>query len=442
MAEHVRRTVLDNGVRVLSEHMEGVRSVSVCVLVDAGSKDEAPAERGYAHLIEHMIFQGTGERDARAIAEMMAIGGGAIGAFTTRDYTVYHATVLDDYLPFALEVLGDMLCGSVLPEEALDRQRDVILNEIAGYDDPIWTANNLLKSTLWPGHPLGHPTAGSESTIRQATRQALLDFMHRHYVANKLIVAAAGNVEHERFVSQVRDSFWPMSSQEVPPPPSPPETDLCTVVVKPRDLQQVYFAMAWPAPPYTGPERYAWHVFSDLFGGGPISHLYRCLREERGLVYHIAAEYQAYGSAGALVVEGATLPQTLIPVLAGTLIEMMGMSENAIDPEAHHRTVQSLISQHLVSGDSAYVRMTRLALQEHYFRRVISSDQVVSSLKSQTLEAVQCVAQELLAQGLPTIAMVGPVSEGLLETIGQMLSDFGGTPQLDYVAERVVVPTM
>src|SRR5689334_3967856 len=148
---------LENGVRVISEHVEGVRSVSVGVIVDAGSKGEKDTERGYAHLIEHMLFQGTDHRDASAIAEMMEVGGGAIGAFTTRDYTVYHATVLDDYLPFALEALGDMLSNSVLPEEGLNHQRSVILNEIAGHDAPSNTVNNLLKTTLWPDHPLGYP---------------------------------------------------------------------------------------------------------------------------------------------------------------------------------------------------------------------------------------------------------------------------------------------
>ena len=161
----VQKTTLENGVRVLSERVPGVRSVSVGVLVDVGSKNETATERGYAHLLEHMLFQGTGARDAGAIAEMMEIGGGAMGAFTTRDYTVYHATVLDEYLPFALEALGDMLCNSILPGDALERQRSVVLNEIFGQNDPLEQSNLLMKSALWPGHPLGWPTVGLKQTI-------------------------------------------------------------------------------------------------------------------------------------------------------------------------------------------------------------------------------------------------------------------------------------
>ncbi len=431
MNEPAQKTVLENGIRVLSEQMEGIRSVSVGVLVDVGAKDEQPADRGYAHLVEHMLFQGTGERDAGAIAEMMEIGGGVMGAFTARDYTVYHATVLDDYLTFALEALGDMLCNSILPEEALDRQRSVILNEIAGDDDPLEQANDLLKRTLWPDHPLGYPITGSESSIQQATRERLLNFMGRHYMGNKLVLAAAGNVEHANFVAQARDSLWSMENREtIATPMSSPEAKLGTVIVEPRDLQQVYWSLAWPAPAYTDPERYAWHVLAALYGGGMTSRLYRRLREDLGIVYHTGAQYHAYGNAGALVVEGVTSPQTLVPALANTLIELFKMSSESISPDDFHRATQSLISQHLISGDSAYVRMSRLALQELYFKRIVSGDAVIAGLRLQTPEAIQQIASEICGGKLPTVALVGPVSEPLLQAVGNMLSDFGEPPQM------------
>lgn len=425
MSEPVKRTTLENGIRVLSERVLGVRSVSVGVGVDVGPKDELPGERGYSHLLEHMLFQGTDERDARAIAEMMEVGGGAMGAFTARDYTVYHATMLDEYLPFALEVLGDMLCNSVLPEEALERQRAVILNEIGSRDDPTRLVNEALKATLWPDHPLGYATAGVEETIRQARREDLLPFMHKHYVADKLVLAAAGNVDHERFVAQARDSFWQMSQGGVTGGPSAPAARQGAVVAEPRDVRQVYFAMAWPAPPYTSPDRYTWHVLTTLFGGGPTSRLYRTLREEKGMVYHISAQYQAYGSTGAWVVEGVTPPQTLVPVLAGTMIELLRLCQEEINLDDHHRAVESLVSQHLVSGDSAYVRMSRLVLQELYFGRPVPSEEVVAGLRDQSPEAIREVAQQVFSSGLPTIALVGPVSEELLAAVSEMLADFG-----------------
>lgn len=430
-------TTLENGMHVLTEHMEGVRSVSVGVIVNVGSKDEQPSERGYAHLVEHMLFQGTDQRDARAIAEMMEIGGGAIGAFTTRDYTVYHATVLDEYLPFALEALGDMLCNSVLPEEALERQRSVILNEIAGSDDPMQTVNDLLKSTLWPDHPLGYPVFGLADTLLDAKRENLHDFVHRHYIANKLILAAAGNVKNIDFVAQARDSFWSLERRDAPLPPPLPSTVSGSVIVEPRDLQQVHFAMAWPAPAYTSPERYAWHVFTTLFGGGATSRLFHRLREEMGMVYHVSAQYQAYSGAGALVVEGGTLPQTLVPVLARTLIELMRMGEEDVNLDDHYRATQSLISQHLVSGDSAYVRMSRLGLQELYFKQTISSDEVVDGLRHQSPEMIRQIARQILNSGLPTIALVGPITEKMLDAVGEMLADFGEPATLVFTPRSI-----
>jgi predicted Zn-dependent peptidase len=438
----VHTTVLENGIRILSEHMDGIRSVSVGVLVGVGSKNEQPGEQGYAHLLEHMLFQGTGERDAEAIAEMMEIGGGAIGAFTTREYTVYHATVLDEYLPFALEALGDMLGNSVLPQEALDRQRSVILAELAGHDDPLYRANDLLKTALWPDHALGYPTIGFEGTLQQATRNSLLRFMRQHYTADNIILAAAGNVQHDTLVEQARDALWQItpSTRQADLASTPFETKSGILIADNRNLQQVYFTLGWPAPSYTDSDRYTWHVFSTLLGGGPTSRLYRKLREERGLVYHIAAQYQAYQDTGAFVVEGATRPETLIPVLAGILIELATMGDDPLSLDDHYRATQSLISQHLVSGDSAYVRMSRLALQEHYFRRAITSDEVVQGLRTQSSDAIQKVASSTFAAGLPVAALVGPVTEDLLVMISEMFADFGETPELHVVSNEVALP--
>ena len=180
-----------------------------------------------------------------------------------------------------------------------------------------------------------------------------MTFMQRHYTGGNLVLAAAGNVDHASLVEQTRDSFWSMSAEE----PSgavqiSPNVQLGTLVAETRDTGHVYFSMAWPAPAYTDPDRYAWHVFATLFGGGPNSRLYRTLRETHGLVYHIAAEYQAYGSTGALVVEGSALPEALVPVLAGILIELFKLGEETINADDLHRVKQSLISQHLISGDS------------------------------------------------------------------------------------------
>jgi predicted Zn-dependent peptidase len=213
-------------------------------------------------------------------------------------------------------------------------------------------------------------------------------------------------------------------------PESLPKARLGTVIAEPRDLQQVYWALAWPAPAYTDPDRYAWHVLATLYGGGMTSRLYRRLREDLGIVYHAGAQYHAYGSAGALVVEGVTSPHTLLPALANTLIELFKMSSESINPDDFHRTTQALVSQHLISGDSAYVRMSRLALQELYFKGIVPGEKVIAGLRLQSPETIQKIACELCSRQLPTVALVGPVSEQLLQGVRDMLGDFGEPPTM------------
>jgi predicted Zn-dependent peptidase len=266
--------------------------------------------------------------------------------------------------------------------------------------------------------------------------------MRQHYTADNIILAAAGNVQHDTLVEQARDALWQItpSTRQADLVSTPFETKSGIVIADNRNLQQVYFTLGWPAPSYTDSDRYTWHVFSTLLGGGPTSRLYRKLREERGLVYHIAAQYQAYQDTGAFVVEGATRPETLIPVLAGILIELATMGEDPLSLDDHYRATQSLISQHLVSGDSAYVRMSRLALQEHYFRRAITSDEVVQGLRTQSSDAIQKVASSTFAAGLPVAALVGPVTDDLLVMISEMFADFGDTPELHVVSNEVALP--
>ena len=429
MTSTVKKTVLDNGIRVLSENMPGIRSVSVGVLVDVGPKNENEDTHGYAHLVEHMLFQGTGNRDAKEIAQMMAIGGGAIGAFTARDYTVYHATVLDDYLPFALEVLGDMLCNSVIPEGALERQQSVIINEIKSQASPLKRANDLLKMHFWNSHPLGMPTAGTEQSITNATRDSLLKFIAQHYVAENLTIAAAGNVSHDIFVEQVRDSFWDMSERDNSQQDisiEEPIPHLEKVVIEPTNVDQVYFTLAWPAPEYASENRYAFHLFTSLFGSGPTSRLYRTLREANGWTYYVDAQYHAYQQAGALVVEGATSPATLLPVLLNIMIELNKMTEETIEADVFSQVAQSLISQHFVSGDSAYVRMSRLAMQELYFKAPIHAEDVVTGISAPSIEDVQEVARSVLNSGFPTIILIGAVESTMFNQIKELFASMGG----------------
>jgi predicted Zn-dependent peptidase len=218
-----QKSTLENGIRVLTETLPGHRSISMGILVDTGSSDEAPHQSGLAQLVEHAVFCGTSNRNAYQIARFMDEAGGHLGAFTARDFTCYAATVLDDYFTYALDLLNDILLNSVFPLESLEREKTAILCEIESAGDmPAERAHDLLKSFAWSDHPLGRSIAGRPDTIKLMTREDVVYYVHKHYSPDCIIIAAAGNVDHEDFVAQVRDAFWRKTGKRQPVPEAPP----------------------------------------------------------------------------------------------------------------------------------------------------------------------------------------------------------------------------
>lgn len=407
-----RKTTLENGIRVLTEKLPGTRSVALGVLVDAGPRDEGPGQDGLAHLTEHLMFQGTGRRDAVQIARDMDVSGGQVGAFTTRDYTCYHATVLDDYLTYALDLFGDLLLNSTFPDEHLRREKQAILSEIAaGWDSPAERANNLLKAAVWPGHALGRPVAGTPETVSRLTREEVIYFVHENYLPGRLILAAAGSVEHDDFVAQVRDAFWRLLGGSRLGVPSQPVRH-GALRVESRPLSQVYFCLGLPAFAYVHADRYVLHALNSLLGGGISSRLFRRVREERGLAYHIGSEYHAYRDDGLLVIEGSTTPECLLPVLALTLGEVgrLVTGEEPAGEEELWKVKMQIRGQHLIGGESTHTRMSRLLTQEFYFGHALPADEVLAAVEAVDAAALGRLADDLFrdALGSPALAIVGP----------------------------------
>ncbi len=412
MGSTYRRTVLENGIRVVTDVMPGVRSVSMGVVVDAGPRNEPHGLEGIAHLTEHMMFQGTGSRNALEIARFVDAAGGQVGGFTSRDYSCFYATVLDDYRTFGLELLGDVLLNSVFPEESVRRQKSAILCEIeeAG-DSAERRLQSLLKASVWPGHPLGRPIAGPPRGVDAITREDLIYFVQRHYTPDRLVIAAAGNLEHEDFVAQVRDSFWRMFGEgarsEVARPAFTPG-----LFVEQAPAAQAYFAVAVPAPAFTHESRYVWHVVNQLLGGGISSRLFREIREERGLAYNIGSQVEAFRDAGMLIVDGCTLPENLAPVLSRTLDAMSRLASGAeaVGQEELQRAKTRLRGQHLIASEDPGTRMSRLATQELYFGCHFSAEEVVDGIDVVSEEAIREVAKGILSDdlGRVAIAIVGP----------------------------------
>jgi predicted Zn-dependent peptidase len=424
------KTTLENGLRVVTESIPGMRSVAMGILIDASPWNEAFEQNGLAHFCEHAMFQGTSSRDAIQIAREMDIGGGSMGAFTSRDYTCYYATVLDDYQTYALDLLGDLLLNSTFPQENLQREQEAILREIAASSDaPSEQVNTILKGYAWPDSPLGWPTAGQPASVSRLTREDVIYFVHENYLPDRMIVAASGNLNHADFVAQVRDAFWRMMGERDPLKNNNPRYQPGAAVAY-VPVSQAYFSVGIPAYPYAHPRRYELHALNNILGGGISSRLFRRMREDQGLVYHIGSEYHAYRDAGMWVIEGSTAPENLRQVLAMTLIEMWQMvsAEEPVTEEELWKTKMQIKGQHLIAGENTHTRMSRLATQEFYFGRYISSDEIMEAINAVDLSSLSSLCTEDLLSALrrPCVAVVGPEAPEhySVAVIEELLADF------------------
>lgn len=411
-----RQSTLDNGIRVVTEHLPGSRACALGLLAAVGPIDETPRQRGMTHLLEHMLFQGTSSRDALSIARWLDSAGGRVGAFTAREYTCFQATVLDEHTPYALDLFADITQNSIFPEALIESEKDAIVQEIeAHYDIPDRRANSLLKQSVWPEHPLGREVAASVDDVRRLTREDLIYYAFEHYTAPRLMIAAAGNIEHDDFVAQVLDGFWRLGEGTPRRPLKAPRYRPASVWEN-RSMRQAYFSIAWPVAPYADPDRYVLHAFHEALGGGMSSRLFRNLREERGLVYHIGSEVHAYADAGLLVIEGATAPECLeetIETIGGTLAELL--ESRPVDEEELRIVRNRLRSQFLLGTQDPETRLASLLNQEYYFGQPLQIEDIARDIegvsKPQIDSFCQTFRRDIWSQA--SLAIVGPESATL-----------------------------
>jgi predicted Zn-dependent peptidase len=426
-----RSEVLENGIRVVTELIPESRSASLGIVIDAGPADEADNQAGLAHLTEHSLFQGTSSRNAHQIAQFMDLAGGPLGGFTARDYTCCYGTVLADDFPYVLELLGDCLLNSIFPEDAVRREKQAILREIdACCDTPCERVQQLLKAHAWRGHALSRSITGRAETIGALSRDDIIYFLNNNYLPDRLIIAAAGCIDHDDFVAQVRDAFWSLRGESPGPRRSVPATHVNGLALEVVPLAQTYFALGIPAPAYAADERYGWHVLNALLGGGISSRLYRVLREERGLVYSVSSEYQAYRDAGLLVIEGSTSPEFLLNTLSTILIQVGRLALGLEPPEEEEvwRAQLQIRRQHLLAGESTNTRMSRLATQQLYFGTHIPSADVLASIEAVDRPALERLCANWLAPGSrqAACAVVGPEApqDYSAEVLNDLLAGF------------------
>ena len=322
VTSRVRRTVLPGGLRVITEQMAGVRSASIGVWVGVGSRDETPTQHGCSHFLEHLLFKGTRGRSAMDISVALDAVGGEFNAFTAKEYTCFHARVLDVDLPLAVDVLGDMMTDSLIAAADVEAERDVILDEIAMHDDdPDDVVHNLFAEQAWGNGPLGRPIAGTMESITTINREQVLRFYRRHYRPANMVVAAAGNVDHAKAVRLVRRAFGRndfLSGDDLPLAPRSGDhvrrVHAGTVTAR-RPLEQVNLVLGVNGLTRNDDRRFALGVLNTALGGGTSSRLFQEVRERRGLAYSVFSFASHHADAGLVGVSVGCLPNKLDDVL-------------------------------------------------------------------------------------------------------------------------------
>lgn len=416
-----RITTLGNGLRVVSEAMPQVKTVSAGIWVDAGARDETPDINGVAHMLEHMAFKGTERRNARAIAEEIEAVGGHLNAFTSREQTAYYARTMGGDLPLALDILADILQHSTFDPEEMEREREVIVQEIGQAEDtPDDIIFDHLQATAYPDQPLGRAILGSVERVTGMRRQDLQGFLDRHYHGPAMVLAAAGAVDHEALVAAAEQLF-----AGLPVTPRAKQASAAygggeNRVV--RDLEQAHVAFALPGVAHGDPDYYAMQVYATVLGGGMSSRLFQEVREKRGLAYSIYAYPSSYRDGGLLTVyagTGGDKLRELTPVLAGEMSRLathVGMDEVA-------RARSQLKVGLVMSLESSGARLEQMGRQMLLFGRVLDIDEILAAVDAVDDAAVRRMAERVMQAGRPTLAAMGPVAQ--LEDYPQFAARFG-----------------
>ncbi len=391
-----RRTVLDNGVRVLSEHIPSVRSISVGAWVDAGSRDESPAEAGISHFIEHMVFKGTRKRRMHQIAQRMESVGGYLNAFTSKENTCFYARALDEHLDRAIDTVTDLVLSPTFPEKELAKEKDVVIEEMKMYEDtPEELIFDRFDALMYPGHPLGHPVIGFEDTVRSFTRDGLNSYLDRHYTPDRLVVAAAGNVRHDRAVAMVRRATEGLDRRPQPRTPRPVPLADPTQQIESRAIQQAHLVLGCRGYDAHDERRAALSVLNTLLGGGMSSRLNQNIRERYGFCYSIYSFTNLNADTGEFGVYMGTDASKVDRAKRLIFRELEKMTERPVSPRMLVQAISQVKGSIMLGLENMGSRMMRIGKQELYYGRYFSLDEILAQVDAVTTDDLLAVARDL-----------------------------------------------
>ena len=416
----IRREVLPNGLTVLTEEMQHIRSVSIGIWVKAGSRDEQAEHNGISHFLEHMVFKGTQTRTAEDIARQIDSIGGNLDAFTAKECICFNVKVLDEHLPIALDVLSDLVLHPVFDAKDIARERGVILEEIKmDEDSPDYLVHEIFTQNFWKDHPLGKPILGTKETVRHFEQPLLWDYYGKRFAPANLVVAAAGHINHEHFAQLVAERFQHLKPATNGFHDSVPEVAARIILRNKKSLEQVQICVGLPAYPISHEKRYASYILNTMLGGGMSSRLFQNVRERRGLAYAIYSELNPYRDTGCLSIYAGTSLESAPKVVDLIVNEFRDLKQNAISEEELRRTKEQLKGSLMLSLESTTARMSNLARQEMYFDRFFGLDEIIERIESVTSEELTGLANEFFHADRIAVTVLGNL-EGMKLTREQL----------------------
>jgi predicted Zn-dependent peptidase len=417
---NIRREVLPNGLTLITEEMDHIRSISIGIWIKTGSRDEDKEWNGISHFVEHMVFKGTKHRSAEEIARQVDSIGGNIDAFTAKECVSFSMKVLDEHLPIAMDVLSDLVLNPVFDDQDITRERGVILEEIKmDEDNPDYLVHEIFTQNFWKGHPLGLPILGTRDTVRRFERPPVHDFYAKRFAPGNMIITAAGYLNHDRFVELVRQHFAGMKPVSNGFHSAPPKIVSRIILRNKKALEQVQICVGVPSYPITHEKRHSSYILNTLLGGGMSSRLFQNIRERQGLAYAIYSDLNPYRDTGCLSVYAGTSRASATKVVESVVSEFSKLKKETVSADELRRAKDQLKGSLMLSLESSTARMSNLARQEMYFDRFYGLDELIAKIESVTADELQELANNFFQTENIAVTVLGNLN-GLRLTRDQL----------------------
>jgi predicted Zn-dependent peptidase len=405
----INKSILDNGIRVITERMPYASSVSIGIWVANGTRHEPRASNGIAHFIEHLLFKGTDRRSSLEIAREMDSVGGVLNAFTSREYVCYYAKVLDKFLPKAVDILTDIFLFSTFDAEEIEKERRVVLQEINMMEDtPDDMIHDLFHQHFWEGHPLGMSILGDAESVSGLSRDGIIDYKNQMYRGDDIIITAAGNLTHEELILLLKDHLSVIPAGNGRNDSALPLYQRRMELVE-KDLEQMHVCLGLKGVHQSHPRRYDAFVMNAILGGSMSSRLFQEVREKSGLAYSVYSYIASHADAGSLVVYAGTSPDNSSQLLEIVLKELVRFKDEPVSETQLDGAREQLKGNLLLSLETSDNRMSRLAKNEIYFGGTLPFSEIMEGFDRVSSESIQQVAHELLDNSTLTLVMLGRV---------------------------------